>query len=143
MALGMQACQCQGNLLGRPVKPQQMAHQAPQDGVRVQLDCGSATAPALQRKALRLDAAIPRWVTAVSLSRFSSGWSRRIPHFGYELLNRWGSQMLHGLSVFTGNVDGQFQKAGFDQVFSRGCSRTGPAGCRNYCHIAGKLRSHN
>ncbi len=37
-----------------------------------------------------------------------------VPHGGFELLKRWGDQTIHGLSVFTSNVDGQFQKAGFD-----------------------------
>ena len=37
-----------------------------------------------------------------------------VPHAGFDLLKRWGEQKMHGLSVFTSNVDGQFQKAGFD-----------------------------
>lgn len=37
------------------------------------------------------------------------------PHAGFELLRRWGGRMLHGLTVFTSNVDGQFQRAGFDE----------------------------
>lgn len=36
------------------------------------------------------------------------------PHPGHALLRAWGTRMLHGLSVFTSNVDGQFQQAGFD-----------------------------
>lgn len=40
---------------------------------------------------------------------------RRIqPHAGFALLKHWGSQMAHGYTVFTSNVDGQFQRAGFD-----------------------------
>lgn len=35
------------------------------------------------------------------------------PHAGFELLRRWGEKMLHGVQVFTSNVDGQFQRAGF------------------------------
>jgi len=35
------------------------------------------------------------------------------PHAGFDLLRRWGQGMAHGLSVFTSNVDGQFQAAGF------------------------------
>ena len=31
------------------------------------------------------------------------------------LLRAWGGRMRHGLAVFTSNVDGQFQKAGFDE----------------------------
>lgn len=36
------------------------------------------------------------------------------PHLGFDTLKRWGEQMPHGYSVFTSNVDGQFQIAGFD-----------------------------
>jgi NAD-dependent SIR2 family protein deacetylase len=35
------------------------------------------------------------------------------PHDGFELLTRWAARMPLGLFVFTSNVDGQFQKAGF------------------------------
>lgn len=38
-----------------------------------------------------------------------------IPHEGFALLRTWGAAMDHGCFVFTSNVDGQFQKAGFDQ----------------------------
>jgi NAD-dependent SIR2 family protein deacetylase len=34
------------------------------------------------------------------------------PHAGFGILRRWGERMPHGYSVFTSNVDGQFQKAG-------------------------------
>jgi NAD-dependent SIR2 family protein deacetylase len=37
-----------------------------------------------------------------------------IPHAGFALLRRWGERMAHGLGVYTSNVDGQFQAAGFD-----------------------------
>ena len=36
------------------------------------------------------------------------------PHAGFALLKRWGESAAMGYSVFTSNVDGQFQKAGFD-----------------------------
>ena len=36
-----------------------------------------------------------------------------MPHDGFELLARWSARMPHGSFVFTSNVDGQFQKAGF------------------------------
>ncbi len=36
------------------------------------------------------------------------------PHHGFALLKQWGERMPHGCSVFTSNVDGQFQSAGFD-----------------------------
>lgn len=37
-----------------------------------------------------------------------------LPHEGFQLLRAWGDGMDHGSFVFTSNVDGQFQKAGFD-----------------------------
>jgi len=37
-----------------------------------------------------------------------------VPHEGFALLREWGAAMDHGSFVFTSNVDGQFQKAGFD-----------------------------
>jgi NAD-dependent SIR2 family protein deacetylase len=36
------------------------------------------------------------------------------PHAGFQVLARWLQRPLHGGWVFTSNVDGQFQKAGFD-----------------------------
>lgn len=36
------------------------------------------------------------------------------PHAGFELLRQWGESKPGGYFVFTSNVDGQFQKAGFD-----------------------------
>ncbi len=37
-----------------------------------------------------------------------------VPHEGFHMLMDMGKRMKHGLFVFTSNVDGQFQKAGFD-----------------------------
>lgn len=39
-----------------------------------------------------------------------------VPHAGFAILRRWGERMPHGASVFTSNVDGQFQAAGFGDV---------------------------
>ncbi|MFA5263638.1 MAG: Sir2 family NAD-dependent protein deacetylase [Opitutaceae bacterium] len=36
------------------------------------------------------------------------------PHEGFGILLRWAERMHHGHFVFTSNVDGQFQKAGFN-----------------------------
>lgn len=36
-----------------------------------------------------------------------------VPHAGFQVLQRWGARLQHGAWVFTSNVDGQFQKAGF------------------------------
>ncbi|MGF6410159.1 NAD-dependent SIR2 family protein deacetylase [Paraburkholderia sp. MM5482-R2] len=44
---------------------------------------------------------------------------RAVPHAGFESLRRWASAKRSGGFVFTSNVDGQFQKAGFadDRLF--------------------------
>ncbi|WP_432721274.1 NAD-dependent deacetylase [Jeongeupia wiesaeckerbachi] len=41
------------------------------------------------------------------------------PHAGFALLREWGDQRPNGAFVLTSNVDGQFQRAGFDpeQIF--------------------------
>jgi NAD-dependent SIR2 family protein deacetylase len=36
-----------------------------------------------------------------------------VPHEGFATLLRWAAEKPHGAFVFTSNVDGQFQKAGF------------------------------
>ncbi len=41
-------------------------------------------------------------------------YRRTVPHAGFAILKRWGERMAKGAFVFTSNVDGQFQKAGFD-----------------------------
>jgi len=41
-------------------------------------------------------------------------YRKTVPHGGFHILKRWGDQMPLGYTVFTSNVDGQFQKAGFD-----------------------------
>jgi NAD-dependent SIR2 family protein deacetylase len=38
-----------------------------------------------------------------------------VPHEGFAILRRWADRMPHGAFVFTSNVDGQFQKAGFSE----------------------------
>ena len=37
------------------------------------------------------------------------------PHAGFDLLRKWAERMPLGARVFTSNVDGQFQKAGFSE----------------------------
>jgi NAD-dependent SIR2 family protein deacetylase len=39
-----------------------------------------------------------------------------VPHAGFGILRSWGERLAHGVRVFTSNVDGQFQRAGFDGV---------------------------
>jgi NAD-dependent SIR2 family protein deacetylase len=43
------------------------------------------------------------------------------PHAGFSRLLGWGRQKKYGYSVFTSNVDGQFQRAGFDQGLINEC----------------------
>src|SRR5438270_317807 len=42
-------------------------------------------------------------------------YRRTVPHEGFAILKRWAAKMALGARVFTSNVDGQFQKAGFDE----------------------------
>lgn len=49
-------------------------------------------------------------------------YRRTRPHAGFLLLRQWGERLRHGCAVFTSNVDGHFQAAGFD------------AGCVAECH---------
>lgn len=43
------------------------------------------------------------------------------PHEGFALLRRWAGAMRGGCWVFTSNVDGQFQKAGFPPGWLKEC----------------------
>ncbi|MFN7132829.1 MAG: SIR2 family NAD-dependent protein deacylase [Myxococcales bacterium] len=43
-------------------------------------------------------------------------YRRTVPHAGFGLLRKWAERMAHGLFVFTSNVDGQFQRAGFPEA---------------------------
>lgn len=43
-------------------------------------------------------------------------YRKTVPHAGFALLRKWGEAMQRGYFVFTSNVDGQFQKAGFDPL---------------------------
>jgi NAD-dependent SIR2 family protein deacetylase len=40
-------------------------------------------------------------------------YRRTVPHAGFDILRALGASLPHGAFVFTSNVDGQFQKAGF------------------------------
>lgn len=42
-------------------------------------------------------------------------YRRTVPHAGYDILLRWSSTKERGAFVFTSNVDGHFQKAGFPE----------------------------
>jgi NAD-dependent SIR2 family protein deacetylase len=41
-------------------------------------------------------------------------YRQTVPHAGFGLMLKWASHAPLGYTVFTSNVDGQFQKAGFD-----------------------------
>jgi NAD-dependent SIR2 family protein deacetylase len=43
-------------------------------------------------------------------------YRQTVPHEGFRLLRDWGAAKPGGSAVFTSNVDGQFQKAGFDLI---------------------------
>ena len=46
-------------------------------------------------------------------------YRKTVPHAGFDILRRWGQLLPRGATVFTSNVDGQFQRAGFaaDRVY--------------------------
>jgi len=48
-------------------------------------------------------------------------YRRTLPHGGFAVLRRWAAARLLGAWVFTSNVDGQFQRAGFDPASITEC----------------------
>lgn len=42
-------------------------------------------------------------------------YERTRPHYGFEILKQWASKINNNIFIYTSNVDGQFQKAGFDE----------------------------
>jgi len=42
-------------------------------------------------------------------------YSSTKPHAGFQILKNWSNNMKNNYFIFTSNVDGQFQKAGFDE----------------------------
>jgi NAD-dependent SIR2 family protein deacetylase len=46
-------------------------------------------------------------------------YRRTAPHYGFEILRNIADRLRHGAYIFTSNVDGQFQKAGFpaDRIY--------------------------
>jgi len=63
----------------------------------------------------------PRWFTTNPAMAWGFYGSRMMlyrqtqPHSGFQLLLRWARSKVAGSFVFTSNVDGHFQKAGFDE----------------------------
>ena len=72
---------------------------------QAQLDFASVASPAAFR-------AMPELAWGFYGHRLAL-YRRTVPHVGFAQLLRWGARMHHGLSVFTSNVDGQFQIAGY------------------------------
>jgi NAD-dependent SIR2 family protein deacetylase len=77
--------------------------------------------PPYQRLGLNfVSLANPRWFTddatlAWGFYGHRMGLYRQTtPHKGFAILDRWARGMKRGEFVFTSNVDGQFQRAGFD-----------------------------
>lgn len=84
--------------------------------------------PAYEKLGLRFEElASPRWFA--SDPRLAWGfyghrlalYRRTRPHPGFELLQRFAARTKHGAFVFTSNVDGQFQRAGFDEARIEEC----------------------
>jgi NAD-dependent SIR2 family protein deacetylase len=46
------------------------------------------------------------------------------PHAGYAMLDRWARRVAHGAFVFTSNVDGHFQAAGYEEARVLECHGT-------------------
>jgi NAD-dependent SIR2 family protein deacetylase len=62
-------------------------------------------------------------------------YRRTIPHRGFEMLRRWSASMPRGHAVFTSNVDGQFQAAGFDESAIAECHGSiHVLQCSEVCH---------
>jgi NAD-dependent SIR2 family protein deacetylase len=77
--------------------------------------------PPYQKLGLNFAAmANPRWFdTDPALAWGFYGHRRNLyratqPHDGFRILRDWAAHMKHGAFVFTSNVDGHFQRAGFD-----------------------------
>lgn len=41
-------------------------------------------------------------------------YRKAMPHYGFSILKRWSRSLMHESMIFTSNVDGQFQVAGFE-----------------------------
>ena len=77
--------------------------------------------PAYRSKRLSfVDLANPRWFREDPRQAWGfyghrlNLYRKTIPHEGFHILQRWAKKMKHGSFVFTSNVDGQFERAGYD-----------------------------
>jgi NAD-dependent SIR2 family protein deacetylase len=48
-------------------------------------------------------------------------YRKTVPHTGFQVLKKWSTEVPLGARIFTSNVDGQFQKAGFDESMIHEC----------------------
>jgi NAD-dependent SIR2 family protein deacetylase len=48
-------------------------------------------------------------------------YRKTVPHAGFALIKRWSEALPRGCAIFTSNVDGQFQRAGFPEATVREC----------------------
>lgn len=48
-------------------------------------------------------------------------YRKTVPHAGFAILRKWSERMPLGARIFTSNVDGQFQKAGFSEESIHEC----------------------
>jgi NAD-dependent SIR2 family protein deacetylase len=77
--------------------------------------------PVYAKLGLQFEAlANPRWFARDSTLAWGFYGHRLVlyratqPHAGFHILRKWAERMRHGAFVFTSNVDGHFQRAGFD-----------------------------
>jgi hypothetical protein len=72
-------------------------------------------------------------------------YRRTVPHRSFDILRRWGERRERGAFLFTSNVDGQFQKAGFaDERWSSATARsTGSSARRHATRTCGRLTGSN
>lgn len=62
-------------------------------------------------------------------------YRKTVPHAGFEVLRQWGERMPLGCRVFTSNIDGQFQKAGFpDNQINECHGSIHHLQCKAYCN---------
>jgi NAD-dependent SIR2 family protein deacetylase len=62
-------------------------------------------------------------------------YRRTVPHEGFQILRRIGKRLPHGAFVFTSNVDGQFQTAGFAEAQVSECHGSiHHLQCLDVCH---------
>jgi NAD-dependent SIR2 family protein deacetylase len=69
-----------------------------------------------------IDLANPRWFhddPALAWGFYGHRFElyrRTTPHLGFDVLKKWAARMPRGAFVFTSNVDGHFQRAGFHEL---------------------------